>query len=228
MPKANHSGAPRTVLHPQGYPVVLPAGVAVAPWGTYAESFTGTAEALVAAGIVRPDQLPGAPGNPKTMVTYRDGVRAKGSRIRGPGHLQVFKIGQRFRVVICLAAQEAERRADLRHAQIERERQQERERAREAFLSDTDSLRFQLRATLRMLTTLVSDHTEGDHERGDAQFFCQVAPEGAGHVLDALSGLSEWAESVEITPVSRTHINAKAARSDPQFQAFLQSQCFKG
>jgi len=51
-----------------------------------ADCFTGTAEDLVAAGLVRMEQLPGQPGNGTTTVSFR----ADGTRVRKgtPGGVQ--------------------------------------------------------------------------------------------------------------------------------------------
>lgn len=57
--------------------------IEVAPGVTYTpciwwDSYTGTDADMVRAGLVRPDQLPGAPGNGRTMVTFL----ANGERVR--------------------------------------------------------------------------------------------------------------------------------------------------
>jgi len=54
----------------------------------YQAVYTGTAERLVSAGLVLPEQLPGRPGNGRGMCTYNpDGSKVgKGSPLgRGPG-----------------------------------------------------------------------------------------------------------------------------------------------
>lgn len=81
--------------------------------------YRGTAEALVAAGVVEQSQLPGQPGNPKTMCTFTpDGRRA--GRGTGnycgaePGRKRIFKDRNGFTVDVQLsldliAAAEAEK-----------------------------------------------------------------------------------------------------------------------
>lgn len=92
-------------------------------WDTY----TGTAEALTEAGLVRVDQLPGLPGVNKTMRTFApDGRDArKGQNFRGfPGAMQIIKKGRRFVVNIAVGEDEHERRLAEQHKQIEAEREQ--------------------------------------------------------------------------------------------------------
>lgn len=80
--------------------------------------FEGSAEALIACGIVRSDQLPGAHGNAKTRCTFD----AEGRRVRQgcsrssftAGRLTVNRISAtRFRVTVNLSQAEREQRREL-------------------------------------------------------------------------------------------------------------------
>lgn len=61
--------------------------------------FTGTADALVAAGLVRRHQLPGQLGSGKTMASYwPDGTRVRqgSSRPKSAGHKQIYMARGKF------------------------------------------------------------------------------------------------------------------------------------
>lgn len=235
MAKTHSTGAPSGIHHHQGYTAPLPDGISVRRW-VFSDVYTGTADALIAAGFVRAEQLPGAPGVGSTCATYYKGqlIRRGYSNkiVRDEQYMQVRKQGRKFCVEVWVCAAELQRRRQrleeeraAERAQIEREQQQEKARADETFRGDPANLRWQIKISLRVLTRLVADHTQGDHDQQEANFLCRIAPEGISDVMEALSELTEWAESVEITPINRTHLRVQAARSDPAFQAFLQSQC---
>lgn len=64
------------------------------------EIFRGTAEALVAAGLIEAHQIPGQPGAGKTMAGYLpDGTRVKqgsGAAHRVPGYKRIYRAGKKF------------------------------------------------------------------------------------------------------------------------------------
>ena len=63
------------------------------PWF---DRYTGTSVALVAAGLVRPEQLPGAPGMPKAGVTFYNGRRpAKGvPRVKDETYVNIVAVSR--------------------------------------------------------------------------------------------------------------------------------------
>jgi hypothetical protein len=88
-----------------------------------ADEYVGTAQALVAAGLVRLDQLPGTAGLPKTIVRIRpDGAHVTGAlhankrEARLPGAKWVERRGHRFSVTVLLSdeARVQRRRASMR------------------------------------------------------------------------------------------------------------------
>lgn len=95
------------------------------PWG---DSFTGTAESLSAAGIVRFDQLPGQPGMRKTRVTIlADGSLPQGSlqancrEAHEPGSIRIsIKSKARYEVFIHVSDEEEQRRRE-EHSRADRE-----------------------------------------------------------------------------------------------------------
>lgn len=64
------------------------------------EVFIGTADALVAAGLIEAHQIPGQPGAGKTMAGYLpDGTRIKqgsSSAQRVPGYIRIYRAGKKF------------------------------------------------------------------------------------------------------------------------------------
>ena len=91
----------------------------------WANSYTGTAEALVVARICRIDQLPGQPGNQKTSCTYYRGepCRRVGAQ-RDENYMAISVEGKtRFRVLLGVPRAERERRlAALRETEALREK----------------------------------------------------------------------------------------------------------
>ncbi|MDM0007878.1 hypothetical protein QTI51_24695 [Variovorax sp. J22G73] len=82
----------------------------------WANAYTGTAEALVAAGICRMDQLPGQPGNKKTSCTYYRGQPCGRTAFNGAQRDAYFMTisaegKTRFRVVKGLPVEEQDRRS---------------------------------------------------------------------------------------------------------------------
>jgi len=157
-------------------------------WDTY----TGTAEALIEAGLVRADQLPGLPGVNKTMRTFApDGRDArKGQNFRGfPGAMQIIKKGRRFVVNIAVGEDEHERRLAEQHTQIEAEREQwERDRR----LADKARLAREAGMTLEQWVLRGTPSSEHDHRTGllnDVDVFERIIgthlERGYGYALEA-------------------------------------------
>jgi hypothetical protein len=93
-------------------------------WG---DRYVGTAEDLIAAGLVREDQLPGQSGTNKTRRTFFDGVplRQGANRTRDERYLAISRSGKKFEVLKGLPeAVERERRAPMNaemKARVERD-----------------------------------------------------------------------------------------------------------
>lgn len=81
------------------------------------EEYTGTGEALAAAGIVQAENLPGQPGMGKVQVTlFPDGTRQtsrNGHRKQQPGHLTINRVSRsKFTVQVRLSDEEGELRRE--------------------------------------------------------------------------------------------------------------------
>lgn len=98
----------------------------------WCDTFRGTAEALIAAGLIRADELPGGAGVNKVQRTFlADGSELrKGQNYRTvPGVRRIVKRGRRFAVEIVVDEAERERRRAVMEARHEAEQdQRERER----------------------------------------------------------------------------------------------------
>ena len=89
-------------------------GVHVTPY-FWSDRYTGTAPALVAAGLARADQFPGQPGRGKTRNSYHaDGSTAyvgSGSAHRTEGYFTIVRAGRSaFRIEVTVSEEERERR----------------------------------------------------------------------------------------------------------------------
>lgn len=77
------------------------------------DEWIGTPAALVEAGIVREDQIPGEPGRPKVMMTFHRGQRVTAGVCveRDETYVSIQRLsGRRLRVVVGLRADERARR----------------------------------------------------------------------------------------------------------------------
>lgn len=76
-------------------------------WGPRLDVYTGTAAALIKAGIVEEHMLPGQPGRNKTCVTFKG---PPGLGRYGEGYVQIKRHGSKFSVRKCVSAEETARR----------------------------------------------------------------------------------------------------------------------
>jgi hypothetical protein len=93
----------------------------------WCDEFRGTAEALIEAGLIRADQLPGTPGVNKTMRSFAaDGAERRNGQNgwRSPGARQVVKSGRKFRVMVNLDEAEEKRRLAEFDARLKAEAEQ--------------------------------------------------------------------------------------------------------
>ncbi|MFZ3081409.1 hypothetical protein [Rhodoferax ferrireducens] len=96
----------------------------------WTDEYIGTAEALVSAGLVRADQLPGQPGMPKSCSTFYDGQRVgRGTGTNGKQdekYMHVFTVGKKFAIRKGVMAEVAAERRAARDAEFTAEREFER------------------------------------------------------------------------------------------------------
>lgn len=88
--------------------------------GTGGDHYLGRPEALIAAGIITADKVPGAPGMPKSSVTFVDGVAQP--RGQKPKHderwMQATMVGRQLRVSKGISDEERDRRERKRAEEI--------------------------------------------------------------------------------------------------------------
>jgi len=134
------------------------------------DDYVGTAEALVAAGIIDMHLLPGQPGMPKIRIRFH-GKKQRHVSTRFPNLFMVTREGAKFRVQKRVSEEEKERREaarraawEQRRAEEERERDREwerewEERARQESLKevtdeDIDKAEFALEQAMRMAAAM--------------------------------------------------------------------------
>lgn len=89
-------------------------GVAMKKGEWWTDFYSGTAEALIAAGLATPDEFPGQPGRPKSSVAYRLAAGKQGAHRwdRAPGYRIITRVGGGFRIDITASHEEHERRVE--------------------------------------------------------------------------------------------------------------------
>lgn len=89
--------------------------------GTGGDIYRGKPEALIAAGLLTAEQIPGWPGMPSTSATFFKGARVeRRQRVRHDQHwMQVTRIGNNIRLVKGISIEEQRHRWDTRQAEIE-------------------------------------------------------------------------------------------------------------
>jgi hypothetical protein len=104
------------------------------PWGDF---YFGPAEALIAAGLITPDQLPGLPGHNKYTVTFFDGrpVKKGANHPRDERYLRVARHGKTFEVHRGISRQVEDERCAAKRAQCERDAAAKREQEKREIAS---------------------------------------------------------------------------------------------
>lgn len=199
------------------------------------DCYRGSADSLVAAGIVSAAQIPGTPGTGKTMMTFYRGERSTGGRRSKDEHyLQISRYTRGlFEVRVGITAEESARRMEVLRAEQARQRRQEaarRERKKAAedlsFRSNAESLRRQCLLALSMLEGYIVSHSPGLCT-GKPYFLAQFATSSdeTDNVVDLIATLEAWLKAAPITTVSGQEQQLHAARFDKAFQAFMEAQC---
>lgn len=96
-------------------------GVLMSEDGVWGNRYIGTADALLAAGLVELNQLPGQPTSGKTMTSFcPDGSKVRqgtNGPSKLPGYKQVKKVGKKFEALIQQGLDEQKKRDVLRAAE---------------------------------------------------------------------------------------------------------------
>lgn len=202
-------------------------GVSVDKSCWWHDKYTGTAETLIAAGIITADQLPGQPGMPKVSATFYNGVLCQERRKRVPRDLGYMNIcrpvtGKKVTVLIGISAEEEAQRRATRHAK------QERTFIEEVTKQAAQQVKRQAECRLfgKRLAYWVAEHGIADKTGARAQVFglelCAEAAEELGELANRIWQIFDTAELTEVTASSVAQAKASA---DSVFQSFLREQC---
>ena len=186
--------------------------------------YTGTIEALIDAGLVTVDQIPGQPGMPKYSVSFYNGEKAiKTHKVpRGPGYLNIQRsAGSRTitaRVGVCeeetarrIAAQKAKDNAWYS--------------TREIYPGAAITSEEAYRATAeRLLVELLMLGRTAYRIQADAHPFELTAGDG-DRLLSALRQIMSIFRASQLQSVGGERAQIDAARNDDAFQSFLRLQC---
>ena len=198
----------------------------------WADLYKGTADALIAAGVITASQpLPGTPGFGKVQVSFYDGERLrKGASPPDTDerYLRVNRVS-RHQYLVCRGLDGVERERRLAERKREAGRVAEKARAASAALgADPEQFRAVMGIAAQSLSHMLRTHTPGDHHQGTPYSPCCFDPEGFDDVLEALEEIQEWIRTAQVRERSVVGHKFSVARMDAAFQAFLQSQCLGG
>lgn len=155
--------APASAWDPDEAPIDFAPGVQLERTG-WRDIYTGRIEAMVAAGIVPADLIPGAPGMAKTMhgILPSGELAPRNTQVDNmPGAKSVQRQGKRLTVWVSLTEEERQARKEARHRQAEAADQKERDR----------------RAA--MTPEERSDETDADSMRRVPEYFLKRMPKSA-------------------------------------------------
>lgn len=97
----------------------------------YTDRYLGTEEDLIAAGVIRADQVPGAPGKPRSTIRFWDGVPVVGKKRvpwNDPRFMCVAKNGRKLLVIVGIPQDLVDAREAARLRAFERGQVDERAR----------------------------------------------------------------------------------------------------
>ncbi|MBB4226013.1 hypothetical protein [Variovorax guangxiensis] len=197
-------------------------GVSVDKTCWWCDQYTGTVEALVTAGIITLDQLPGQPGGPKVAATYYAGVLRppKGHTPKDEHYLNITrpKNCRTIKVVVGLSKEEATRREERQNAVRAAEKQ-----VRTAALNNQ---REEYRATGKRLAWMLWKLASTDHRGAHWSLFnLELSADGSSELNGMLSRIWDVFDRDPLQDVSSLRSAAIAAANDKKFQDFLAAQC---
>jgi hypothetical protein len=170
----------------------------------WANRFIGTAEALVAAGLCRLDQLPGTPGKPKSGCTYFAGELRKRGAIFDERYLHIVKRKYTYVVTAGIPAVERQRREAAEEDRLEMKRRAEletRRLAQDSAIAAHRASRSQADFTHQVSVMLaVARGTLEDGRDNTGAFPWKLPEPSASRLIAAIAALE--AEVKSCTPVS--------------------------
>lgn len=211
--------------------VKLPPGVRSIPWDdtdgvSWGDSYLGSAQDLIAAGLVTPDQLPGRPGSNKVSCTFYRGepVRSGSNRPRDENYLNVVlrasaRHGVRYLVHRGVPKEVTKQRLDFARAR----REEGRREADEGSLHETAGQYrgFRVNFAQALRDCFVQPHRETEWT------FAEDVVDEIVELLDELIDLMRSGDIFARRPARAECPGMQAARADAAFQEFLALQGFR-
>jgi hypothetical protein len=201
-------------------------------WGHWADRYSGSADDLVEAGLVRRDQIPGVAGMNTSSCTFYDGKLLKRGQCapKDEGYMQVRLSGKKIDVIKGVPKEVEEQRRAADHARMDCERErarQETAKRREALDAPTSPEAFRTRALAGIRVILDAVLNPIFPEVGGYRF--ALDDEDRAELNDALGQIEQVFESaaVSVNRAKRAELAAirshLQAREDGPLQVFLRS-----
>lgn len=181
--------------------------------------YTGTIEALIAAGLVTADQIPGQPGMPKYSVSFYNGEQAiKTHKVpRGLGYLNIHRSAGSstitVRVGICKAEQEKRAAACVKATAQARATQAAR-------IEETA-----YRATAERLVFDLLTLGKAEYRAHADSYPFELSAGDADKLITGLRYVLTIFKVGQLRAVGSNLAQIDAARNDDAFQSFLRLQC---
>ncbi|MDR6523074.1 hypothetical protein J2789_005764 [Variovorax paradoxus] len=206
-------------------PIATIAGVTIDKTSPMGDEFHGSAEALIAAGLITADQLPGRPGMPKVAATFYHGVLRNDRRHipRDSGYLNICRPSKGKKITVRLGGLSDEERAmRLRTVQTEMGiHRPSQSIVRDESANSVEA--FRDKATC-LLVELLMLGCAAHRIHADSYPF-ELAAEDGGRLPLALRHVMSIFDSGKLRPVGGDRAQIDAARNDDAFQSFLRLQC---
>lgn len=198
----------------------------------WCDTFSGTAEALIASGLITADQLPGQPGMPKVSATFYNGARCDDRRKRVPrdlGYMNVSRpaTGKKVTVQVGIPADEAaKRRKALNESDAARVTAWRAKQAAQAVLpAIMDEAQYRNLSKFLLDTLWSMGRTEGREPGALKQFPFELSESAGQELLAALEQIERIFLESPLRAVTSERVNLVKARDDCAFQSFLRLQC---
>lgn len=181
--------------------------------------FKGTAEALIAAGLVTAAQLPGQPGMPKTSVTFYKGQQTT-KRAGGVGYLQ---IRRSTKTVFCVTVRVSKEEESKRWKEIKKNN----EASRRSLAKDATTLfsETEYRAMAENLVMMIWRLARTEERAEPDSFPFELDDNNAQKLSNTLKEIRAIFKDGEVQEVHPSRGDFLKARKDAVFQSFLRSQC---
>jgi hypothetical protein len=203
-------------------------GVTVKKTCWWCDEYRGTAEALIASGIITADQLPGQPEGPKVAATYYAGVlRSPRENVpRDEHYLNIHraKNGKKIRVLVGLTKEESARR----DAEQDARAAAKKEGRIAATVDQNREFRLLGKRLAWALWGLASMESRDDAwHQSNPGFNIELSEDGVRKLGEAVNKIWSIFDQDSLREVTPMRTAAIAAAADKKFQDFLVTQCIR-